>query len=259
MGFSADWLALREPVDLAARDNALLSRAAECAGEDAVVLDLGCGTGSTARAFNGASATWTWRFVDGDSALLDIAHRLHPASECVQMNLRDIDELPLEGVRLVTASALLDLMPEAWMTRLAARLQAAAVPFYAALNYDGVMGWSPEDEADSQITRAFNQHQQTDKGIGPAMGPDSGKMAAKILADHQFKVTLADSPWRLGAEQVPLHQELLTGIAQAATEVGDARANDWLKQRKADLAQSNAVIGHTDLLAIPKKSGRRGE
>ena len=45
MGFSADWLALREPADHAARDGDLLAAAAQVAG--AVIVDLGCGTGST--------------------------------------------------------------------------------------------------------------------------------------------------------------------------------------------------------------------
>ncbi|MDX8349424.1 class I SAM-dependent methyltransferase [Cognatiyoonia sp. IB215446] len=251
MGFSADWLALREPVDLAARDDALLARAAAFAGQDAVVLDLGSGTGSTARAFGDVRATW--RFVDGDAALLDIAHARHPASECVTMNLRDIDDLPLDEVSLVTASALLDLMPTEWMTRLAARLQEAMIPFYAALNYDGAMRWSPALDVDATITHAFNQHQQTDKGIGPAMGPQSGQLAAQILRAHGFDVTLADSPWQLGAAEADLHAQLIAGIAEAAQECGSHQAPDWVTKRRADLARSHAVIGHTDLLAIPQK------
>lgn len=140
MGFSPDWLALREPVDHASRDAALLARAAACAGEGALVIDLGSGTGSTARAFNGTVGTkWKWRFVDGDKALLDIAQSLHPGAEQLVFDLRRIDELPLDGAALVTASALLDLMPQAWVTALARRLQHAGVPFYAALNYNGLM------------------------------------------------------------------------------------------------------------------------
>lgn len=254
MGFSADWLALREPVDQAARDDNLLSRAAAAAGQDAIVLDLGCGTGSTARAFGDASATWTWRFVDGDAGLLDIAHARHPASECVRMNLRDIDDLPLEGVTLVTASALLDLMPAEWMACLATRLRDAAVPFYAALNYDGVMAWSPKHQADLDITKAFNTHQQTDKGIGPAMGPRSGEISADILRDHGFTVSLADSPWRLGTAEVDLHAELVSGIAEAAKEIGTCAAPEWADARRDGIAQSSAIIGHTDLFATPQKS-----
>lgn len=257
MSFSPDWLALREPVDLAARDAALLARAAACAGPQAIVLDLGSGTGSTARAFaSDASSSWTWRFVDGDADLLGIAHARHPASDCVVMNLRDIDDLPLAGVSLVTASALLDLMPVEWMSRLAKRLGDAAVPFYAALNYDGVMDWSPALETDEMITRAFNAHQQTDKGIGLAMGPNSGTLAAQILTEHGFDVTLADSPWQLGPAQTDLHRQLITGIAEAAQQCGSLLAPDWIQKRSAEIARAQATIGHTDLLAIPRRPDR---
>ena len=46
-------------------------------------------------------------------------------SETVAADLGDLDRLPLDGVRLVTASALLDLMPARWIEALAARLAAA--------------------------------------------------------------------------------------------------------------------------------------
>ncbi|MFU8825803.1 MAG: class I SAM-dependent methyltransferase, partial [Yoonia sp.] len=71
MGFSATWLALREPADHAARDDALLTAAADAAGPSPVIVDLGSGTGSTLRAFapvlNNAAA---WRLVDSDPVLL---------------------------------------------------------------------------------------------------------------------------------------------------------------------------------------------
>lgn len=239
---------------MAARDAALLSQAIAVAGEDAVVLDLGSGTGSTARAMTGdVCKTWTWRFVDGDAALLQHAHDKHPSSECIAMNLRDIDELPLVGVSLVTASALLDLMPEDWIISLARRLQDAALPFYACLNYDGHMQWSPTLDADAVITRDFNTHQCTDKGIGPAMGPKSGQRAAEILSDHGFDVTVSNSPWELDPGQAALSDQLIAGIGAAAEEIGNPVASDWVKQRSADVARSTTVIGHTDLLAVPRK------
>jgi hypothetical protein len=254
MSFSQDWLALREPADLAARDITLLSRVIAVAGENAVVLDLGSGTGSTARAFvDDACAAWTWRFIDGDAGLLDVAHTRHPRSECTVMNLRDIDDLPLDGVTLVTASALLDLMPHDWMCRLAARLSEAAIPFYAALNYDGVMQWSPTFEADEAITRSFNAHQQTDKGIGAAMGPLSGHLTSQILSENGFDVTLSDSPWQLGSEQADLHRQLIIGIGEAARQIDNPLAVDWAQKRSANVTHSKAIIGHTDLLAVPRR------
>ncbi|MGB3408436.1 MAG: class I SAM-dependent methyltransferase, partial [Jannaschia sp.] len=226
-------------------------------GPGAVVVDLGSGTGSTARAATDAvCATWRWRFVDGDPALLDIAQARHPEAEKSVFDLRDIDRLPLEGVRLVTASALLDLMPLEWVTALARRLQAAELPFYGALNYNGRMHWSPPHDADADVTRAFNAHQRTDKGIGPALGPTSGEAAAQVFTEHGFDVSLGDSPWELGAAEARLHRELLAGIGDAAEMVGFAHARDWVADRQATVSQTAGYIGHTDILAVPQKVGR---
>ncbi|PJI84432.1 hypothetical protein BC777_3491 [Yoonia maricola] len=253
MGFSPDWLALREPVDHASRDASLLAQAVACAGSTATVVDLGSGTGSTARAFGDTGCKW--RFVDGDAALLDIALARHPGAERVVFDLRDIDQLPLDGVRLVTASALLDLMPLEWVTALAQRLQDAGIPFYAALNYNGQMRWLPRHAADADVTDAFNAHQRTDKGIGPALGPTSADVAAEVFVKHGFDVHRGDSPWRLNGATVQLHDELLSGIGEAAAEAGFAQAQAWVADRRANVAETVGYIGHTDIFAVPHGMG----
>lgn len=48
-GFAADWLALREPVDAAARDPDLARRFAAILPRPARLADLGAGTGANAR------------------------------------------------------------------------------------------------------------------------------------------------------------------------------------------------------------------
>lgn len=254
MSFTPEWLALREPADMAARDAGLLSQAIQAAGPNATVLDLGSGTGSTARAFaDGIGHGGQWRFVDSDKGLLDVAHQQHPNSECHVLNLRDLDDLPLDGVSLVTASALLDLMPQGWVSDLAARLSNAAVPFYACLNYDGIMQWSPPFTADASIVEDFNKHQMTDKGIGTAMGPVSGQRTADIFARHGFDVTVSQSPWRIGADQSELNDQLISGIADAASQMGNPFATTWATTRRADLGQTHTTVGHTDILAVPQK------
>lgn len=254
MAFSPDWLALREPVDHAARDAAVLAKAAACAEPGATVVDLGSGTGSTARAFDQAfdRADLRWRFVDGDRGLLDIAAERHPGSVQVMADVGEIDQLDVEGAGLVTASALLDLMPESWVERLAARLAAVSVPFYAAMNYNGVMRWTPERAEDAAVTAAFNAHQGGDKGLGPAMGPVSGARTAEIFARHGYDVTVGQSPWRLGPNHADLHAALLMGIADAASEVGCQKADAWGAARRAGAVQSTCTIGHTDVLAVPR-------
>lgn len=246
-GFSANWLDLREPADHAARDAGLLEAAMACVQPGQVILDLGSGTGSTARAFAQRGAQTRWRFFDGDAYLLDLAIARHPGSERVVANLADVRALPLDGVDLVTASALLDLMPEAWISALATRLAEAQIPLYAALNYNGEMRWTPPHHRDAEIIRAFNRHQLTDKGIGAATGPHSAAITREIFEGHGFTVTTAESPWVLGPEEATLQSQLNQGIAAAALDAGCRQAEGWLAGR----TPSHTRIGHTDLLACP--------
>lgn len=253
MGFSADWLALREPADHAARDAALLSAAADAAGPHPVIVDLGCGTGSTIRAFDGHLAGQAqWRLLDNDPDLLVHAARAAGGQATThQIDLRDLDTLPLDSATLVTASALLDLCSQEWVEGLAERLARHNLPFYAALNYDGVMQWIPSDPADAQITQAFNRHQRQDKGFGPALGPDAANIIAKIFAAAGYRVLQADSPWHLSAAHAALQGELVQGIAQAASEAGAEKAMAWGDSRKAAVSTAVCHIGHRDILALP--------
>ena len=259
MGFSASWLALREPADHAARDQGLLRAAVQAAGADPVIVDLGSGTGSTLRAFAphlGGPARW--RLVDHDPTLL--AHAAQSADGLAtthQIDLRDLEALPLDQASLVTASALLDLCSEAWVRGLAQRLAARSLPFYAALNYDGVMHWSPPALADADVTQAFNRHQRGDKGFGPALGPDAASAIADIFGAAGFTVLRAQSPWQLGPEDAALQRDLLAGIAQAAAEAGETAAPDWLRTRLDALPQAQCHIGHLDILALPADQGAR--
>lgn len=257
MGFSAEWLSLREPADMAARDATLLAQAAIAAGPDPVVLDLGCGTGSTLRGLAPHLPPHArWHLVDNDPALLERAAGEAPGRARIHaLDLGDLDGLPLDGVTLVTASALLDLMPADWIAALAGRLAAAGLPFYAALSYDGTMGWDPALPRDAAVTRAFNDHQRGDKGLGPALGPRAATEAARIFAQAGFAVHEAESPWRIGSDQAPLHRALIAGIAEAAAETGLTDAQDWGRARSQDPG-AVCTIGHRDMLALPSGSAR---
>ncbi|MEO0752418.1 MAG: class I SAM-dependent methyltransferase [Pseudomonadota bacterium] len=250
MGFSADWLALREPADGAARDAGLLARAAEAAGPAPVILDLGCGTGSTTRAMADVLPQGArWRLLDGDAALLERARdSVSVEAEFVQQDLLDVAALPLEHVTLVTASALLDLVSETWVRALAERLE---VPFYAALSYDGAMAWAPQNASDPEVESFFNRHQRRDKGLGRALGPDAGPRAAAVFEAAGFEVALAQSPWDLGPEMAPLQTLLNDGIATAAQEAGMPDAPKWADARRKTADQGRTRVGHVDLLALP--------
>lgn len=262
MGFSADWLALREPADHAARDTGLLRGAAQAATEAAaragqgapVIVDLGAGTGSTLRAMTPHLPAGTrWRFIDNDTSLLVRAVGAAGAGNASAhaADLAELQALPFAGAHLVTASALFDLMSRDWVAALARRLAGIGVPLYAALSYDGDMRWVPAHPDDAEVTAAFNRHQRRDKGIGPALGPVSGAVMADILSAAGYAVQTAPSPWQLGPEHAALQAELCKGIATAAGEAGFGGAADWGRARTDAAETTICTIGHLDVLALP--------
>jgi SAM-dependent methyltransferase len=251
-GFSADWLALREPADAAARDAALRIEAAAYADRRAgFILDLGCGTGSTVRALPIAPARW--RLVDNDPRLLAEAAR-RTGAETVAADLAELDPALVEGAALVTASALLDLVSRPWLEALAGHLASAGAGLYAALNYDGRMLWDDAHPLDAGVVAAFNAHQRGDKGFGPALGPDAATALTAIMELYGYRVASAASDWRLGPDDAALQKLFLEGVASAVRETGEvdpAAIDGWLAHRLATIPTTRCTVGHIDLLCLP--------
>jgi hypothetical protein len=275
-GFSADWLALREPADHAARSGAV---AAALAGHwrdrDTVrVVDLGCGAGSNLRATAPLlPARQAWRLVDWDPALLDVATRrlcdwatqavagpdgrtlsrdgLAVRIETLQADLnRDLDRVLDPAPDLVTAAAFFDLVSVSWIETFAEALAARRLPLYTVLTYDGREDWQPSHPLDGRVFEAFHRHQARDKGFGPAAGPGAGQALEDAFRRRGYRVVTGDSPWRLGPGQAELVRELASGIAGAAAEAGGVTATEatgWAEARKG----ATALVGHVDILAIP--------
>jgi hypothetical protein len=250
--FTAEWLALREPADAAARSAAL---AASFAGRATRVVDLASGTGSNirylARHLPGARR---WLAVDRDRQLLTAAS--WPAGANVAtlpLDLaRALDDLPLENGELVTASALLDLVSESWLRRLAARCAESNAGVLFALTYDGRIEWSPADAADEHVRELFNRHQLGDKGFGPALGPRAAGKAQEVFEAHGYAMRAERSHWDLGAGSAALQAALIDGWASAAAELapGEGEAlREWAARRHARLAagRSRLRVGHLDV------------
>ena len=125
----------------------------------------------------------------------------------------------------------------------------------AALNYDGRIVCSPADEDDDLVRELVNRHQRTDKGFGPALGPEAAIRLEALLRDAGFSVRREKSDWRLGADQHELQRQLVAGWAAAAVEIvpSDAlRIREWEVRRMdhVDHARSEIVVGHDDVGAI---------
>jgi hypothetical protein len=262
-GFSAEWLALREPADHAAR-SADLTRAVLGALQGSAsqqILDLAAGTGSNLRYLTRAASERTrppnnWLLVDHDPVLLSHV----PKSRAVDTSCVELSTLGdcriFEGRTLVTASALLDLVSEEWLRTLTRCCAHAGAAVLFALTYDGRIVCSPSDPDDDEIVPLVNLHQRTDKGFGPALGPDATEVAARAFEAVGYRVQRARSDWMLPPEMRELQRQLIDGWAHAAVEIAPAREstiNAWRNRRLAHVAagRSQITVGHEDLAAWP--------
>lgn len=266
-GFSADWLTLREPYDLNARNPIVIDAVAASFEllSPVRVVDLACGTGSTMRALSPfLPARQCWKLADNDLGLLARAAASplakQAAATTIPLDLHRDLEAALDGpIDLVTTSALLDLVSEPWLERLVVEIAARSIPFYAALSYDGRTKFTPLDPLDAAIAAAVNLHQRTDKGFGPALGPAAAAFAIARFEALGYSVVQGSSDWEMGPDDFDIQVEVLDGWANAAHEVGAVRLVDtteWLKRRRGALAAglSSLSVGHVDFFARPSET-----
>jgi hypothetical protein len=255
----ANWLALREPADVSARDASAESLPAlqpflraVAHGADAArsvrVLDLATGTGSNFRYLAARLGHHQkWLLVDHDPALLaealvriaawGAAHHysvsedgsgivLEAGASVISAETRRLDLGALEaldifaGRHLVTASALLDLVSERWLRALAAQCSENNAAALFSLSYNGMSRCAPVEPEDDLILQLFNRHQARDKGLGgPAAGPDAVNCAQRAFAAVGYELRRRQTDWVLRPEQRGLQHRLIQGWAEAAIEV----------------------------------------
>ena len=277
--FDAGWLALREPVDHRSRSGRLV--------EDLVhrrdlggtwrILDLASGTGSNLRFLAPRIPTpQEWTLLDRDPELVGRAGaaRSPVRVRSVVGDLAGEGFALVAGTHLVTASALLDLVSDRWLTELVANCRDHGCAVLFSLSYDGDIRWLPgsgnhasgpgergqagqiQDPLDGSVLDAVNEHQLRDKGLGPALGPDAVAVALELLAGAGYETRTAPSPWRLGPADASLARRLVRGWTEAAGEVRpvDRDALRAWQDRKLRLIQKGTFqlhVGHLDILALP--------
>jgi hypothetical protein len=263
-GFNPEWLALREPYDIAARNPQVIdAMRAAFHGQSAIsVVDLACGAGATLRAIGDRlPSRQNWRLVDNDLGLLAKAAALgRPPLIAVAARTLDLSrdlELALDGpLDLVTASALLDLASAEWLELLTVEAAARRLPVYAALSYDGRVTFEPGEPHDAEIVEALNRHQHGNKGFGDALGPEAAAYAVDRFQHIGYSVTQGRSDWVLGPDDKAIQGEVVSGFAHAVQELNELpeqRVTEWLAHRRAliDAGQSSMTVGHVDLFALP--------
>ena len=265
MSFSAEWLALREPIDHAARNKNIIAEVKELLAnkKTARLTDIASGTGSTIRALTPTlQNALEWHLVDHDTALLEIAKK-EAANANVTTSHTDLSK-SFEAVfskptDLITTSAFLDLVSEDWIKRFVAAVAEHKLPVYAALSYDGRAVILPPLESDEIILSAFNAHQKTDKGLGPALGPDAAETAIHYFNEAGYEVKSGLSDWQAGPNHAAFQTMLLEGWRDAASEIRpDLKQEfaEWFRERKAliedgEINAASLFVGHIDFLALP--------
>ena len=280
-GFSAQWLALREPADHRARDASLrdqvihdLNHLARVRPGPIKIVDLGCGSGSNLRALAPhMPATQHWTLVDYDPALLSAAKSalvqwadqtvsdqdilvLHKNGKHISVkflcedlssNLESVLALPTD---LLTAAAFFDLVAEHWLERFCGLLRS---PLYTVLTYNGQEIWHPPEPMDAAVLNAFHAHQQTDKGFGVAAGPNAVGVMEALLKARGFAVSSAQSPWKLAEADRNLIEQLAIGSAGAVLETKQVSAEDVSAWKQSRSVAQTCEIGHIDLYARPRQ------
>ena len=272
--FSPDWLVLREAADHRSRAGALVDRlrAEWRARRWARIVDLGSGTGSNLRYLAPRlPGPQQWMLVDHDAELLARAAAAGTSAEVRRVN-GDLAAAGLQAVAqadLATCSALLDLVTEDWLERLARACRAAGCGAYLALTYDGVMKWSAAgrggngpaaagDPEDAAIRDAVNAHQRRERGRATALGPAAAAAAETRFRAAGYRTWRLPSPWRLGPDDRALALALIDGWEHAALDLSPRaararRVRAWAERRRQTAVAGcfELTVGHQDLLALP--------
>jgi glycosyltransferase involved in cell wall biosynthesis len=279
--FDSDWLALREPADHQARNRSLMTEVRAWAAQEygapntvsglhappLLVADLGTGTGSNARYLVPALAVpQRWALIDQDEQLLSqVAERMDQLdvpleTRVCQLTAQGLGSQIPEDTRLVTASALIDLMSAEWLKALAKAAAARNAGVFIVLSYDGLFELSPSEPDDQWILATVNAHQHREKGAGAAMGPDATGYLQTELKALGYQVSVAPSPWQLTPEHSALQIALLKGWQQAVSEQSpteQTRETRWFDKRLAQARerQLSIQVDHQDLFAWPRSEG----
>ncbi|MBK7721918.1 MAG: SAM-dependent methyltransferase [Austwickia sp.] len=272
----ADWLALRRPLDTAAREpaRALIEQlgawvvANRSPGVPVQVFDVGAGTGAN-QAYLAPRLPFPsqWTLLDHDPELL--SHPGQGPGTRVVAGITDLAGLldaPASGpagaaraagdpARVVTCSALLDLLTVAELDALADTLATRAVPALFALTVTSQVQWTPADPGDALACEAFTAHQERRGRPGPA----AADYLRRACTERELEVHGVPTPWHIDTSDpvmVPFVLRWLDDYAAAAIEQQpDAAATitPWLQRRRRQVDQHDlrVAVGHEDLLILP--------
>jgi hypothetical protein len=254
----ADWLALREPADAAARAPELVDelRRRLKTQPPAVIHDLGSGTGSMGRWLAPQlPGPQHWIMYDRDADLLKrAAAGMAGTVETRECDITRLTAGDLAGASLITASALLDMFTADEIERVVSACAGAGCPTLLTISVTGRVELTPPDPLDEEIAEAFNAHQRRTVGGRTLLGPDAVDATIEAFGRRGVSTLVRSSPWRLGADEADLASEWFRGWVDAAREQRPELAGPlepYMSRRLAEAAAGRlgVLVDHLDLLA----------
>jgi hypothetical protein len=227
---------------------------------DVEIIDLGAGTGANQR--------WLaprlpfrqrWIHLDHDPAI-SRSLPLPDNTLIIDDSVEALDRLlgsSESDRRLVTCSALLDVLTTAQLYAVCRAVIDNQVPALFSLTVTGMLSLAPAHKDDQRLLDAFNDHQRR----GGRAGPDATSLASDALRKGDFTLRCQETPWQLTASsgqafvEWVLQERLDAAVAQDSALAPVAAP--WLELRRAQLALGilQVDLGHCDILALP--GGRR--
>lgn len=269
--FAEKWLQAREPADHHARSVELTVRLEQWARSamntdhhgPLRIVDMGTGRGSNvAYLVPALPSPQEWVLVDQDEGLLAEAAcrtgQLNVRFETSQRRLtaEDFKGFLPENTDVVTASALIDLVSEGWLSAFVSEAVSKQAAVLIVLSYSGGFMLAPAHEDDLLLRELVNQHQHGDKGTGAALGPDATAVLADKLFTEGYEVQIADTPWRLHRDDASLATMLMAGWVAAAKNRSPKardRLDTWFatRQQQVIAGELEITVSHQDVLGLP--------
>jgi hypothetical protein len=221
------------------------------------IVDLGAGTGANQRWLAPRlEFVQRWIHLDHDPAIsrsLPLPDDTMIIDGSVERALGRLLANRSSDPRLVTCSALLDVLTTDQVDAVCRAVIEKQVPALFSLTVTGALNISPANPYDELLLDAFNDHQRR---AGRA-GPDASTLAVNALCAGGFRVRTQETPWRLTASsdwafvERFLQERLDAAVAQTPSLA--AAATDWFELRRSQfvLGMLRIEVGHRDVLALP--------